>query len=124
MRWISPVLGRAPRICFLATAQGDNPFVVFNLYSAAQERGFHASHVSLVPMPNVEDITAHFLGSDVVWVCGGSVAALFALWRLHEVDVAWPPLAGRCGPYRCFSGFDLLAYRGNGPILMGPRYGR
>ena len=85
---LAGVSGRAPRVCFLATAQGDNPFVVFNLYSAAQERGFHPSHVSLVPMPNVEDITAQFLSSDVVWVCGGSVAALLALWRLHEVDVA------------------------------------
>lgn len=85
---LTGVSGRAPRVCFLATAQGDNPAVVFNLYSAAQERGFQASHVSLVPMPNVEDVTAHFLGSDVVWVCGGSVAALLALWRLHEVDVA------------------------------------
>ena len=85
---LAGVSGRAPRVCFLATAQGDNPAVVFNLYSAAQERGFQASHVSLVPMPNVEDVTAHFLGSDVVWVCGGSVAALLALWRLHEVDVA------------------------------------
>jgi peptidase E len=85
---LAGVSGRAPRVCFLTTAQGDNPSVVFNLYSAAQERGFQASHVSLVPMPNVEDITAHFLGSDVVWVCGGSVAALLALWRLHEVGVA------------------------------------
>ena len=85
---LAGVSGRAPRVCFLATAQGDNPAVVFNLYSAAQERGFQASHVSLVPMPNVGDITAHFLSSDVVWVCGGSVAALLALWRLHEVDVA------------------------------------
>jgi peptidase E len=58
------------------------------LYSAAQERGYQASHVSLVPMSNVADITAHLLGSDVAWVCGGSVAALLALWRLHEVDVA------------------------------------
>jgi peptidase E len=85
---LAGISGRAPRVCFLATAQGDNPAVVFNLYSAAQERGFLASHVSLVPMPNVEDITGHFLSSDVVWVCGGSVAALLALWRLHEVDVA------------------------------------
>ena len=50
---LAGVSGRAPRVCFLATAPGDNPFVVFNLYSAAQERGFKASHVSLVPMPNV-----------------------------------------------------------------------
>jgi peptidase E len=85
---LAGVSGRAPRICFLATAQGDNPSVVFNLYSAAQERGFAASHISLVPMPNVEDVSGHLLSSDVVWVCGGSVAALLALWRLHEVDKA------------------------------------
>jgi peptidase E len=85
---LAGISGRAPRVCFLATAQGDNPAVVFNLYSAAQQRGFQASHVSLVPMPNVEDITAHLLSSDVVWVCGGSVAALLALWRLHKVDLA------------------------------------
>jgi peptidase E len=85
---LAGVSGRAPRVCFLATAQGDNPTVVFNLYSAAQQRGFQASHVSLVPMPNVEDATAHLLGSDVVWVVGGSVAALLALWRLHELDAA------------------------------------
>src|SRR4051794_8524385 len=83
---LAGVSGRAPRVCFLATAQGDSPAAVFNLLSAAQERGFNASHVSLVPMPNVEDIAAQLLSSDVVWVCGGSVAALLALWRLHQVD--------------------------------------
>lgn len=85
---LAGISGRAPRVCFLATAQGDNPAVLFDLYSAAQERGFHASHISLLPMPNVEDITGHLLNSDVVWVFGGSVVALLALWRLHEVDVA------------------------------------
>jgi peptidase E len=84
---LAGVSGRAPRVCFLATAQGDNPAVVFNLYSAAQERGFQASHLSLVPMPNIADTTDHLLNSDVVWVCGGSVAALLALWRLHGLDL-------------------------------------
>jgi peptidase E len=39
-------------------------------------------------MPNVEDITAHLLDQDVVWVGGGSVAGLLAMWRLHGVDEA------------------------------------
>jgi peptidase E len=85
---LAGVMGRAPRVCFVATAQGDNPAVVFNLYSAAQERGFTASHVSLMPMPNVDDIAAHLLGQDVVWVCGGSAAGLLALWKLHDVGEA------------------------------------
>ena len=39
-------------------------------------------------MPNVPDIAAHLLDQDVVWVFGGSVANLLALWRLHGVDTA------------------------------------
>ena len=85
---LAGVSGRPTRICFLATAQGDNPAVLQGLYSAAEQRGFQASHVTLVPMPNVDDIEAHLLEQDVIWVFGGSVAALLALWRLHEVDVA------------------------------------
>lgn len=39
-------------------------------------------------MPTVDDITAHLLEQDVVWVFGGSVAGLLAMWRLHSVDTA------------------------------------
>jgi hypothetical protein len=33
---LSGVSGRPPRVCFVATAQGDNPAVLHNLYAAAQ----------------------------------------------------------------------------------------
>ena len=39
-------------------------------------------------MPNVEDIERALLDQDVVWVGGGSVAGLLAMWRLHGVDEA------------------------------------
>jgi peptidase E len=54
----------------------------------AHESGFHASHLQLFTMPNVEDIRAHLLGQDVIWVSGGSVAGLLAMWQLHSVDEA------------------------------------
>ena len=85
---LSGVTGRSPRVCVLATAMGDDKAVLHYLTEAAQERGFTASHLSLFPMPNVDDITAHLLGQDVVWVFGGSVAGLLAMWRLHGVDTA------------------------------------
>lgn len=85
---LSGVTGRAPRLCVLATAMGDDKAVVHYLTEAAQERGFAASHLSLFPTPNVDDITAHRLGQDVVRVFGGSVAGLLAMWRLHDVDTA------------------------------------
>ena len=39
-------------------------------------------------MPNVDDITAHLLDQDVVWVFQGSVAGVLAMWRLQGVDTA------------------------------------
>jgi peptidase E len=37
-------------------------------------------------MPNVDDLAGLVLDQDVVWVEGGSVANLLALWRLHGLD--------------------------------------
>jgi peptidase E len=37
-------------------------------------------------MPNVEDPEAHLLEQDVVWVNGGSVVNLLAVWRAHGLD--------------------------------------
>lgn len=83
---LAGVAGRAPRVCFLATACGDNSDLIRNFYDAAQLRGLHASHLALFAMPNVEDMREHLLGQDVIWVWGGSVAGLLAMWRLHGVD--------------------------------------
>ncbi|GAB6986251.1 Type 1 glutamine amidotransferase-like domain-containing protein [Nocardioides pyridinolyticus] len=85
---LSGVNGRAPRVTFLGTACGDNPVLYHEFYAAAQRRGFQGSHLQLFTMPNVDDITAHLLAQDVVWVWGGSVAGLLAMWRLHGLDEA------------------------------------
>ncbi len=85
---LAGVQGRAPKICFLATASGDNPEVLTGLYEAAILKGYHASHLSAFSMPNVPDPLAHLLQQDVVFVMGGSVAGLLAMWRLHSYDVA------------------------------------
>jgi peptidase E len=85
---LSGTTGRPPRVCLLATAMGDDRATLHYLTEAAQERGFTASHLALFPMPNVDDIEGHLLAQDVVWVFGGSVAGLLAMWRLHGVDRA------------------------------------
>lgn len=83
---LSGVSGRAPRVCFVGTAGGDNPTGIVEFYNAAQQRGLSASHLQLFLMPNVADIREFLLGQDVIWVFGGSVAGLLAMWRLHAVD--------------------------------------
>ena len=64
------------------------PRIIYNFYGAAQARGLDASHLAVFPMPNVADVTGHLLDQDVVWVFGGSVAGLLAMWRLHGIDDA------------------------------------
>ena len=83
---LAGVSGRRPRVCFLATALGDSAPVLLNFYDAARFAGYEASHLALFPMPNVDDIRGHLLAQDVLWVWGGSVAGLLAMWRLHGVD--------------------------------------
>jgi len=81
--------GRAPRVCFLATACGDDSRLVSTFYDNARREGWHGSHVALLPMPNIAELRRHLLSQDVVWVWGGSVAGLLAMWRLHELDTVF-----------------------------------
>lgn len=75
-----------PKVCYLASALGDSAESIRNFYDAARLRGLDASHLALFPMPNIEDMRAHLLDQDVIWVGGGSVAGLLAMWQLHGVD--------------------------------------
>lgn len=83
---LAGVEGRAPRVCFLATALGDSSATIHSFYDAALSRGLAPSHLALFPMPNVDDVRDQLLGQDVIWVFGGSVAGLLAMWQLHGVD--------------------------------------
>jgi peptidase E len=77
-----------PRLCFVNTATGDNDVGLRACYGATSGESVDAHHLSLFPMPNVEDIGDYLCSMDVIWVGGGSVANLLALWRLHGVDDA------------------------------------
>jgi peptidase E len=70
----------------LATAVGDAAEYLVNAYTALAETDLRVSHVSLFPMPNVPDVRAHLLRQDVIWVGGGSVVNLLAVWRAHGLD--------------------------------------
>lgn len=83
---LSGAHGRAPRICYLGTASGDQRWFAAELDEAARGAGFELSHLHLFPMPSIADVRGHLLAQDVVWVGGGSVANLLAVWRLHGLD--------------------------------------
>ena len=78
------------RICYLGTASGDSPFGISAFHGAfAGCDDAIASHLSLFTMPNVTDPAAHLLAQDVIWVGGGSVANLLAVWRVHGLDTVF-----------------------------------
>ncbi|RNI21714.1 peptidase E [Flexivirga caeni] len=85
---LAGVTGRAPRVCTISTACGDNPHVMHELGEAARVAGYDHSHLQLFSMPNVADPAEHLLAQDVIWVMGGSVANLLAVWRVHGLDRA------------------------------------
>jgi peptidase E len=83
---LSGVDGRRPRLCYLGTAGGDQRAFNAEVSDAGRVAGFDVTHLNLYPMPSVEDMRGHLLDQDVVWVGGGSVANLLAVWRLHRLD--------------------------------------
>lgn len=87
---LSGVSNRAPRICYLGTANGDQRHVIAERQEAARLAGYEFNSLRLYTMPNVEDIEGYLLEQDVVWVDGGSVANLLALWRVHGLDEIFP----------------------------------
>jgi peptidase E len=80
-----------PRICFLATASGDESLYIRDFYEAfvsSQEPEWRPSHVALFEQPSVPDVGAHLRAQDVIYVGGGSVANLLAVWRVHGLGEA------------------------------------
>ena len=73
-----------PKVCFLATATGDDAGYVVRFYERLARRA-DTSHLSLfaTPLPEVRECLR---GQDVVYVGGGSTASMLAVWRAHGVD--------------------------------------
>jgi peptidase E len=75
-----------PRVCALNTAVGDDPAGLVRMYALFSQHGARPSHLQLFPMPNVSDPEDLLLSADVIFVGGGSVANMAAVWRVHGVD--------------------------------------
>ncbi len=83
---LAGVTGRAPRVLHVNTAGGDQRAAEGDEIAAGKAAGIEVSHLRLFPHPNVPDLREAVLSSDVVWVGGGSVSNLLAVWRVHGLD--------------------------------------
>jgi peptidase E len=78
---------REPRICFLPTASGDPDEQVGRFHETFGERACRPSVLSLFrraddPVPLAERL----LAQDIIYVGGGSMRNLLAIWHAHGLD--------------------------------------
>src|SRR5690348_12899493 len=76
-----------PRICFIATASGDNENYIVRFYRRFAAAACKPSHLELFRR-SVDDLAAFAREQDIVYVGGGNTANLLAIWRLHGFDQA------------------------------------
>jgi peptidase E len=84
---VSLVESPAPRICLMPTASGDPRDQISAFYGAMERRGCIPSSISLFRLGDRPvDFAEHLLAQDAIYVTGGSMVNLLALWREHGID--------------------------------------
>ena len=73
-----------PRVLLIPTARGDADWYVVDFYAAYGPRA-EASHLKLFAIPP-PDLRHLVLAQDAVFVAGGSLANMLAVWRVHRLD--------------------------------------
>ena len=91
-----------PRVCFMPSASGDADHYIVRFYRAFPADRCEASHISLFRREQgPEDLRAHLLSQDLIYVGGGSVISLLGVWCAHGIDAilreAWEQGVVLCG---------------------------
>jgi len=91
-----------PRVCFLPSASGDADHYIVRFYRAFGAERCEPSHISLFRREQgPEDLRAHLLEQDLIYVGGGSVVSLLGVWQAHGLDTvlreAWARGVVLCG---------------------------
>ncbi len=76
----------SPKVCLLPTASGDPDHQIARFRRSFGGRGAEATDISLFRLgQNPIDLREHLLGQDVIYVGGGSLVNLVAVWGPHGV---------------------------------------
>lgn len=116
-----------PRVCLLPTASGDPRDGIARFYATLDRFGCEASHVSLFRLEQERvDLRAHLLAQDLIYVAGGSLVNLVAIWQAHGLDEilreAWAGgvlLAGQSAGAMCWFEQGITASTGAPLVAAG-----
>src|SRR3954447_4483283 len=91
-----------PRICFLPTASGDPQDAIVRFHAAFDPLPCRPSALDLFRLHGRDlDLRAHLLAQHIVYVGGGSMRNLLAIWHEHALDrilpEAWERGVALCG---------------------------
>ena len=79
--------GSGSRICLLPTASGDAEDQITRFRRAVSERGGEPHVISLFRLGEKPvELREELLGKDAIFVGGGSMVNLLAIWRAHGLD--------------------------------------
>jgi dipeptidase E len=120
---------RRLRVCLLPTASGDPADQISAFRSSFAGLPCSLSHVSLFRLETeAVDLAAHLLDQDLIYVGGGSMLNLLAVWRAHHIDEVltdcWRRgvvLAGQSAGAMCW--FECGVTRSAGSAKFAPGLG-
>jgi len=122
--------GPEPRICLLPTASGDPAEQIAAFRSSLGGLHCRLSHLSLFRLEHegVGDLARHLHSQDLIYVGGGSMVNLLAIWRAHGLDrilrSCWHSgvaLAGQSAGAMCW--FEWGITRSPGETRLAPGLG-
>lgn len=89
-RFVLTLTGKAvPKICFLPTASGDPRDQVTRFYERYEGWTCEPSVLSLFHLGRDRiDPVAHILAQDAIYLGGGSIRNMLAIWREHGIEEA------------------------------------
>ncbi len=125
VRMLAPA--REPRICLLPTAGGDSEDQIRRFHAAFADHLCEPTHVSLFRLGSQRvPLREHLLAQDLIYVGGGSMINLMALWRAHGLDAilreAWQAgivLAGLSAGSMCWFEHGITKSRGTPGVAAG-----
>ena len=109
-----------PKISFLATATGDHPSMIEKFYRAFAGPRSDATHLPLFGLDK-RDIRTYILSQDVIYVGGGNVANMMAVWQLHGIGLMLEEAWKRGVVLAGVSAGALCWYEGGTTDSFGPQ---
>jgi dipeptidase E len=117
----------APRVCFLPTASGDPLDHIARFYEAFSDLPCEPTDLSLFRLGRRPvDLRRMLHAQDIVYVGGGSMRNMLAIWRVHELDAilreCWARgivLAGLSAGAMCWFHAGITKSRGRAEPVAG-----